>query len=125
MKILLIEDHDACAVGFMVLMEEYLPEAEVVCTDTLYQACRWVESKEFDVIVLDLSLPDAKETQGVRALMQVMRQQGRIVPIVVYTAYEQYRADCMDEGVGVFLVKANIDGEDLAEVLRRVVTGGE
>lgn len=122
MRILLIEDHDACAVGFIVLMEEYIPDATVMHCTTLSDAIAAVITQpHFDVIVLDLSLPDAKETQGVRALMRVMRDKGEHIPIVVYTAYEQYRLACMEEGVGVFLVKANIDGRDLAEILRRIV----
>ena len=118
MRILLIEDHQACAEGFVLLMEEYLPEASVTHCTTLQDAADALEQDPpFEVIVLDLSLPDAKETVGVRLLVRLAPD----IPIIVYTAYPQYRAACAEQGVGIYLIKANVDGQDLADTVRRVI----
>lgn len=118
MRILLIEDHQACAEGFQLLMDEYLPEASVTHCTTLQDAADALETDgPYDVIVLDLSLPDAKETVGVRLLVRLAPD----TPIIVYTAYPQYRDACAQQGVGVYLIKANIDGPDLADTVRRVI----
>lgn len=118
LRILLIEDHQACAEGFLLLMEEYIPEATVTHCTTLQDAADAIqEDAPFDVIVLDLSLPDAKETVGVRLLVRV----APAVPIIVYTAYPQYRDACREQGVGIYLIKANIHGADLADTVRRVI----
>lgn len=122
MRILLIEDHQACAEGFQLLMDEYLPEASVTHCPTLQDAADAVaQDGPYDVIVLDLSLPDAKETVGVRLLVHLAPD----TPIVVYTAYPQYRDACADHGVDVYLIKANIDGPALADTLRRVVDASQ
>lgn len=121
MRILLIEDHQGCAEGFIVLMEAYLPEATVTHCTTLQDAADALEQDApFDVIVLDLSLPDAKETVGVRLLVRLAPD----TPIIVYTAYPQYRDACTQQGVGIYLIKANCDGHELADTVRRIALSG-
>lgn len=118
MQILLIEDHQACAEGFALLMEEYLPEALVTHCTTLQDAADALETDgPYDVIVLDLSLPDAKETVGVRLLVRLAPD----TPIIVYTAYPQFEAACAAHGIHTFLVKGTTDGADLADTVRRIV----
>lgn len=124
MRILLIEDHLACAEGFQCLMEAYLPDATVAHTTTLHGALLALEHHgPFDVIVLDLSLPDAKGTEGLCRLQALLRET-TTTPIVVYTAYPQYQQACLDEGATAFCVKATIDGPDLAALLERIVYHG-
>jgi len=119
MRILLIEDHAACAEGFRCLMETYLPEAEVSHCTTLHDAIAALqEDAPYDVIVLDLGLPDAKETESVRVLVRLAPD----IPIVVYTAHAQYRDACAEYGIGIYLVKADIDGYELASTLQRLIT---
>lgn len=120
MRILLVEDHASCAEGFLELMETYVPEATVVHCSTLQTAADALTvGWPFDVIVLDLNLPDAKETVAVRLLVRLAPE----VPIVVYTAYPQFQEPCLDLGVGAFCVKASIDGHDLADTIRRIARG--
>lgn len=122
MRILLIEDHLPCAEGFLCLMEEYLPQAEVTYCTTLQAAMHAIaHHAEFNVIVLDLSLPDAKGTEGLLRLLDLVRETTE-TPIVVYTAYSQFEADCLSLGAGAFCVKASIDGADLASLLERIAT---
>jgi len=120
MRILLIEDHAACAEGFLCLMETYLPEANVVHCTTLADAARSVEfDGPFAVIVLDLSLPDASGTEGLSRLRGLVRETTD-TPIIVYTAYPHFEQACLDLGAGAFCVKANINGADLAALIQRI-----
>ena len=119
MNILLIEDHAACAEGFLCLMEAYLPEATVAHCTTLHDAIAALqEDAPYDVIVLDLGLPDAKETESVRVLVRL----APTIPIIVYTAHAQYRDACAEYGIGIYLVKADIHGDELAAIIQRIVT---
>ncbi len=123
MRILLIEDHLPCVEGFLCLMEEYLPEAEVTYCTTLQGAIDALGYEAaFDVIVLDLSLPDATGTEGLERLRELLRETVT-TPIVVYTAYPQFQHACLDLGAGAFCVKATINGHDLADTVRRVALG--
>lgn len=122
MRILLIEDHLACAEGFQCLMEEYLPAAVVAHTTTLHGALLALEHHApFDVIVLDLSLPDAKGTEGLAMLRELVRDTTE-TPIIVYTAYPQFEQACLELGAGAFCVKASINGAELAAILERIAT---
>lgn len=123
MRILLIEDYLPCAEGFLLLMEEYIPEAEVTYCTTLQGALNALGHHDpFDVIVLDLSLPDAKGTEGLIQLRALLRETTD-TPIVVYTAYPQFEAACLELGAGAFCVKASIDGSELAATIQRIVCG--
>lgn len=120
MRILLVEDDKPCAESFETLMEAYLPDATVAHAMTLHGALLALEHHSpFDVIVLDLSLPDAKGTEGLCRLRALLRETVD-TPIVVYTAYPSYEQACLDEGARAFCVKASIDGTDLAALLERI-----
>ena len=124
MRILLIEDYQECAEGFFCLMEAYIPEASIVHCMTLQAAADAIEQDgPFNVIVLDLSLPDAKGTEGLQRLRQLLRET-TATPIVVYTAYPQYQQECLDAGAQAFCIKASIDGHDLAVLLERIANSG-
>jgi NarL family two-component system response regulator LiaR len=69
-KILLVDDHDLVRFGTTVLLESL---EQVSCTitpcrslDEARAACR--EQGPFDLVLLDLNLPDAKGLQGLRTL---------------------------------------------------------
>jgi len=69
-KILLVDDHDLVRFGTTLLLESL---GEVSCAITLCRsldeartACR--ERGPFDLVLLDLNLPDAKGLQGLRTL---------------------------------------------------------
>jgi NarL family two-component system response regulator LiaR len=70
-KILLVDDHDLVRFGTSMLLESL---GEVRCAITpcrsleeALTACR--ESGPFDLVLLDLNLPDAKGLQGLRTLL--------------------------------------------------------
>src|SRR5208282_5112247 len=69
-KILLVDDHDLVRFGTSLLLES-LEEVKCAITpcrslDEARTACR--ESGPFDLVLLDLNLPDAKGLQGLRTL---------------------------------------------------------
>jgi DNA-binding NarL/FixJ family response regulator len=69
-KILLVDDHDLVRFGTSMLLES-LDEVRCVITpcrslDDARTACR--EQGPFDLVLLDLNLPDAKGLQGLRTL---------------------------------------------------------
>src|SRR4029077_1022470 len=71
-KVLLVDDHDLVRFGTSLLLES-LDEVHCAITpcrslDEARTACR--ESGPFDLVLLDLNLPDAKGLQGLRTLRE-------------------------------------------------------
>lgn len=121
MHLLLVEDHDAYAESFVMLIDAYAPDATVVHARTLQAGADALELYgPFDVVVVDLSLPDAKETVAVRLLVRMAPD----TPIVVLTAYPQFEGACLHLGADAYLLKCQTEGEELVSILARIASGG-
>jgi two-component system, cell cycle sensor histidine kinase and response regulator CckA len=111
-KILLIEDNP----GDVLFLQETLSEItfvelELVHVDRLKNALKRLQSEDFDVILLDLVLPDSN---GLDTFMQI-QEQTPATPIVVLTgmADETLAISAMKAGAQDYLVKGQVSGSDL------------
>ncbi|MEO0294103.1 MAG: response regulator [candidate division WOR-3 bacterium] len=106
MNVLLIEDA-SFAVTFIRETLAYCEEAELVGgtkfaltnVETLGEALKCLSENKFDLILLDLNLPDSKEL----ATLDSVRRNAPSVPIVVITALS-------DEGLGLEAMKRGAEG---------------
>ncbi|MBE9161019.1 PAS domain S-box protein [Tychonema sp. LEGE 06208] len=124
-KVLLVEDNQAEA----ELIEELLlernvrrPEAQrlsVSCTDRLSTAQQLLRDEHFDVILLDLSLPDSQDLSTIVKIQEYSLN----TPIVVLTARndEELAVKSIQAGAQDYLVKRKIDSELLMRSLRYAV----
>ncbi len=116
-RLLLVEDHP----GDARLLTELLREAgashlRVVQVDRLAAALDCLSSDSFDVMLLDLSLPDA---DGLDTLVRAHAQAPKI-PIVVLTGHddEALAVRAVRAGAQDYLVKGHVDGELLLRSIR-------
>ncbi|MBD0394959.1 MAG: PAS domain S-box protein, partial [Microcoleus sp. C1-bin4] len=124
-KVLLVEDNQAEA----DLIEELLLETNVSrsdpqtlsvrCTDRLSKAQQLLVGEHFDVILLDLSLPDSQDLSTIVKIQEYSLN----TPIVVLTARndEELAVQSIQAGAQDYLVKRNIDSEVLTRSLRYAV----
>ncbi|MEG4572046.1 PAS domain S-box protein [Microcoleus sp. N3A4] len=124
-KVLLVEDNQAEA----DLIEELLLETNVnraesqklsvSCTDRLSKAQQLLSCQHFDVILLDLSLPDSQELSTIVK----MQEYSLNTPIVVLTGRndEELAVQSIQAGAQDYLVKRKIDSEVLMRSLRYAV----
>ncbi len=117
MDVLLIEDNP----GDARLIEEELKDVQnlridLVHEDNLADGLQAVAEREFDVALLDLSLPDSSGLDTVRR----MRNAATRIPIVVLTGLEDERMalDTLKEGAQDYVVKGEYTGNLLARVMR-------
>ncbi|NLF70615.1 MAG: response regulator [Candidatus Anammoximicrobium sp.] len=84
------------------------------------------ESEAFDIVLMDVEMPELDGLAATREIRQREREQGRQsrTPIVALTAHasEESRAECLAAGMDAVLVKP-ITQDDLDAAIRRV-TGG-
>ena len=122
MNVLLIEDA-SFAVTFIRETLAYCEEAELVKdtkfaltnVETLGEALKCISEHQFDLILLDLNLPDSKEL----ATLDSIRKNAHNVPVVVITALsdEGLALEAMKRGAEGFLVKGQMGVNALLQAI--------
>lgn len=117
LRVLLVEDNP----GDARLIREFLSEAydlrfEMTVVERLSEALELVQRQPFDVILLDLSLPDSQGLDTFHTLYAQVPE----VPIVVLTglADETVAVRAVEAGSEDYLVKGRLDSELLARAIR-------
>jgi two-component system cell cycle sensor histidine kinase/response regulator CckA len=119
-KILLIEDNPADARLIREMLVDTKGESfETVIADRLFAGLTCLASNAFDVILLDLSLPDS---QGSDTFMKV-RERAAGVPIVLLTGLddEVLAMGAMNKGAQDYLIKGEVSGHLLARAIRYAI----
>lgn len=119
-KVLLIEDNP----GDARLLQEHLLEVKSVQfsleqVDRLSHGLQQLRENSFDVILLDLSLPD---TQGLETFI-TLYDRARNTPIVVITGLndETVAINAVQSGAQDYLVKDQVNGDILARSIRYAI----
>jgi PAS domain S-box-containing protein len=119
-KVLLVEDNP----GDVLLLQEFLKEVTTVVVDLipvekLSEALNYLAKELFDVILLDLSLPDS---QGLETFV-IAHQQAKATPIIVLTGIndETLAIRAMQEGAQDYLVKGQVTGDLLVRSMRYAI----
>ncbi|MDZ8224184.1 response regulator [Nostoc sp. ChiVER01] len=119
-KVLLVEDNP----GDVFLLQEFLKEVTTVVVDLspverLSEALNYLAKEPFDVILLDLSLPDS---QGLETFV-IAHHQAKATPIIVLTGIndETLAIRAMQEGAQDYLVKGQVTGDLLVRSMRYAI----
>jgi PAS domain S-box-containing protein len=119
-KILLVEDNP----GDVRLLQEFLRDVNsthftLSPVESLQQALSYLDRENFDVVLLDLSLPDS---QGLETFVTIDRRFPTL-PIIVLTGLddETVALRAMQEGAQDYLVKGQVDGNLLARAIRYAI----
>jgi len=118
--VLLVEDSEVFArVLTQALVETELAEFALTRAATLAQAIDHLDSGDFDVTLLDLSLPDSR---GMRTL-EAVHGASPSTPIVVLTANddEMLGREVVRRGAQDFLIKGQADDRLVARAIRYAI----
>jgi len=118
--LLLVEDNP----GDARLLREMFNEqgshnTELTHVKSMSEAEKHLAERAFDIIVLDLGLPDAKGLQAVRRAHAAAPR----IPLVVLTGLddESRAAQALQEGMQDYLIKGQIDARGLLRALRHAI----
>lgn len=119
-KVLLVEDNP----GDIRLLREILAEVtsvqfELAQVEQLSQALQYLAQARFDVILLDLSLPDS---QGLETFLRIHAQVAN-VPIVVLTGLddETLAVRAVQQGAQDYFFKGQVNGDLLVRSIRYAI----
>jgi two-component system, cell cycle sensor histidine kinase and response regulator CckA len=120
LKVLLIEDNP----GDVCLLREFLADVssfqfQLISAESLRNALNCVEKESFDVILLDLSLPDS---QGLESFVKI-RDRVPTIPIIVLTGIddETLALRAMQQGAQDYLLKGQVNGDLLVRCMRYAI----
>jgi len=117
LHILLIEDNPGDAELMRVILEDIAdPQYLIRNVQRLAVALEVVRHDHFDIIILDLGLPDSSGLATLRAVIEAAPE----LPVVVLTGMldEQIGLDAVKAGAQDFLIKGQIGAQLLIRVLR-------
>lgn len=120
LKLLLVEDHPGDARVLIEQFREGSPDgAQIRHVQRISDALSTLEEEDYDVVLLDLSLPDGF---GI-AMVQRVRATAPHVPIVVLTGAgdENTAIEAVHEGAQDYLVKPEIDAAGLVRSVRNAI----
>lgn len=120
LHILLIEDNPGDARIVELLLEESdLPECKIINCQTLGEGVNALMKKDFDVVLLDLSLPDSRGFETLQRLISAKPD----VNVVVMTGYtdKALGLNAVKAGAQDFLTKGGFDAEILTKTLRYAI----
>lgn len=115
-NLLLIEDNPADAALLQGVLNDYHPGGyAIVVAPTSADAKSHLAQREFDAIVLDLSLPDSRGTETIGRVSEM----APTVPIVVLTGVTDKAAalEAVHLGAQDYLLKGKTDGDTLARAI--------
>ncbi len=123
-RVLLVEDEleDIDLVTKMLegVRSSFFPRGiELSCAETLSEAKQILADREFDVILLDLMLPDSRNMNGLRAL----QSESLGIPIIVQTALEDevVAVQALELGACGYLPKVASDRNLLLYAIRSAI----
>lgn len=121
LKILIADDHEIVRTGIKQLLAEEFTQAHVGETGTGRGALDAVRKDAWDVVVLDIGLPDKNGLEVLKEL-KALRPAQRVL---VYSTFleEEYAARVLRAGASGFLAKETAS-EELVGAVNKVLQGG-
>jgi diguanylate cyclase (GGDEF)-like protein len=119
MKILLVEDDADDADFLRVALSQRDLSVSVTRTGLIKDAVTALDTDRFDVVLLDLNLPDGRGAECVEKIQEA----DALVPIVVLSGHgdEDYAVEILNRGVQDYLVKWEGDGRTILRAIRYAI----
>ena len=119
MKILLVEDDAEDAEFLRLSLAQQNRSVALTCAGSVGEAVTALENGQFDVVLLDLNLPDARGAECVERI----RETDELMPVVVLSGQgdEDFAVEILNRGVQDYLVKWEGDGRIILRAIRYAI----
>ncbi len=121
MKVLVVDDHEIARDGMKLQLEQLSSSCEVAEAGTCAQAVTMSENVAFDLVLLDLTLPDSVGVDTLRWF----RRASPATPVVVLSGVtgQEIVMQAIDEGAMGFIPKAS-SRREIVGALEMILAGG-
>jgi two-component system, NarL family, invasion response regulator UvrY len=120
LRVAIADDHPVVLKGLKEILSEGFEDATIDGSATGYELLRNVEKNQYDLVLLDISLPDIN---GLEALKEIRKRKPRL-PVLIISMYpeEQYAVRAIKAGAQGYLTKRSASDE-LVLAVRRILSG--
>lgn len=120
MKIVLVDDRDIFRLVLQKIFSQAFPNLDLEEVATGREAVEKVRERAWDIVILDLNLPDL---HGLDVLKRIKRVRPT-VPVIILSLYpvEQFAMRAYKGGASAYLIKDAL-GEELITAIKQVVDG--
>ncbi|HEX6099202.1 MAG TPA: response regulator transcription factor [Thermoanaerobaculia bacterium] len=121
MRILCVDDHAIFRQGVKQILAQYDRQAKIGEAATAAAAMQLARESRWDMVILDLSLPDRS---GLQVLTDLKREQPEL-PVIVLSmhAEDEYAIRALRIGASGYVTKESAP-EELVDALQKVMRGG-
>jgi signal transduction histidine kinase len=120
-RLLLIEDNpdDATFIEEVLKLQDMYAAVDIAVVGKLRDGIAWLGRENFDIVLLDLSLPDASSTDSVRRILDEFPQ----AAIIVLTGLDDrdVAIEALKKGAQDYLIKDGVSGDLLIRSIRYAV----
>jgi two-component system invasion response regulator UvrY len=120
-RVLIVDDHPVVRKGLLQILAEEPDIAEAVEAETASEMLRLVGEEQWDIVVLDITLPDRS---GLEALKDVKAMRPAL-PVLILSMHpeDQYALRVLKAGAAGYMNKDSAS-EELVNAVKKVVGGG-
>lgn len=121
-RVLIADDHPVVGLGLKLILEKEADISVICLARTARETLECIRKTDFDVVLLDISLPDGN---GLEVLGQLKCEYPEINVLVVSMYSEDlYAVRVLKEGASGYLTKDSAP-EELVKAVRKVFSGGK
>lgn len=120
MRLLIVDDHPIMRFGVAQLLRQKWPDVVLDEAETLEDGVSKFSANPADVLILDLSLPDASGTESASRMLRVCK--GKPILVLSLNAESAYAARLLQMGVSGYLPKDRASTE-LVTAIERLLEG--
>lgn len=121
LRVLIVDDHPIMRLGVRQLIDSAWPQAKIDEATSIEEAVACFNANAANIVILDLSLPDASGTEGPTRMLRVVK--GAPILVLSLNAEATYAARLIQMGVAGYLPKERAS-EQLVVAVRRLLDGG-
>ena len=120
LRVVIADDHPVVLKGLKEILSEGFDDAIIDGTTTGYGLINDVQKNQYDLVLLDISLPDIN---GLEVLKEIRKKKPKL-PILIISMYpeEQYAHRAMKAGAQGYVTKRSASDE-LVLAVRKILSG--
>ena len=122
LKILIVDDHPMMRVGMRQTLAKEFTDAVLREASDAQQALELVWNEEWDIVLLDITMPGRSGLDGLKELKQVNPK----LPVLIVSVHseEQFAIRVLQRGAAGYLTKETA-GAELVDAVKRILSGGK